>query len=173
MSGTSLDRLEWAVEIMSAQPDDQILEIGCGRGSAVRLIAEKLSTGHITAIDRSQKMTFLAEQANAELIAAGVATINNTEFPDADFTPTSFDKIFLFNINAFWMDPVAELNEVRRLLKPHGVFYIFHQPPLGHEPAEFAEKFKENLTGVSLKLRCDLRRFEPAGAGVCVISRPA
>ncbi len=173
MSGTSLDRLKWAVEKMNIQPSDQVLEIGCGRGNAVRLVAEKLTTGHITAIDRSEKMTTVAEQANADLITSGVVTIVNTEFPDATFKPETFDKIFLFNINVFWMDPVSELDEIRRLLKPNGVFYIFHQPPPEHDPAEFAGKFEENLT----KSKFDIDgvifgEFEPVGA-ICVISQPA
>ncbi len=173
MSGTSLDRLQWAVEIMDIQPGDQILEIGCGRGNAVRLVAEKLSTGHITAIDCSEKMTTVAEQSNAELIVSGVATILNTEFPDATFHPASFRKIFLFNINLFWMDPAAELNEVRRLLRPNGIFYIFHQPPPGHEPTEYAERFRENLSKNKFEIRDVIfGKFEPIGA-VCVISRPS
>lgn len=158
---------------MNVQPCDHILEIGCGRGNAVGLIAEKLTRGHITAIDRSEKMTSVAEQTNADLIDSGIATVINTEFPNASFTTAGFDKIFLFNINVFWMDPVTELDEVRRLLKPTGVFYIFHQPPPGHEPAEFADKFKENLTKNNVEIKeVIFGDFEPVGA-VCIISRPA
>lgn len=173
MNGTSLDRLMWAVEILNVQPGDQILEIGCGRGNAVRLVAEKLTTGHITAIDRSETMSTVAEQTNADLIDSGTATIINTEFPDPSFKNKSFDKIFLFNINVFWMDPVSELDEIRRLLKPSGTFHIFHQPPPGHEPTEFAEKFKENLAKNKFEIDDVIfGEFEPVGA-VCVISRPA
>ncbi len=173
MFGTGIDRLKWAVGLMNIQPDDQVLEIGCGRGNAVRLVAEKLITGHITAIDRSEKMTSVAEQTNADLIDLGVFTVTNTVFPDPSFGPEGFDTIFLFNINVFWMDPVAELNEVRRLLKPNGIFYIFHQPPPEHDPAEFAEKFKENLNRNEFEIvKVIFGEFEPVGA-VCMISRPS
>lgn len=172
MSGTNFDRQRWAVEIMNVQPNDQILEIGCGRGNAVRLVAGKVKSGHITALDRSEKMTSVAKQTNADVIASGLATVIHSEFPHAGLKSASFDKIFLFNINVFWMDPIAELNEVRRLLKPSGVFYIFHQPPPGHEPAEFAAKFKENLTKNNFDIKeVIFGEFEPVGA-VCVISRP-
>jgi hypothetical protein len=46
------DRIAWTVDLLDPQPDDTILEVGCGNGAAVSLIAPRLQTGVITAIDR-------------------------------------------------------------------------------------------------------------------------
>ncbi|MGH9223125.1 MAG: class I SAM-dependent methyltransferase [Acidimicrobiales bacterium] len=43
----------WAVELLDVAPDDRILEAGCGPGVATALVCERLTTGQITAIDRS------------------------------------------------------------------------------------------------------------------------
>jgi hypothetical protein len=48
------ERFRWAVETLDPAPSDRLLEIGCGPGVAVSLICETLSTGTITAIDRSK-----------------------------------------------------------------------------------------------------------------------
>jgi ubiquinone/menaquinone biosynthesis C-methylase UbiE len=38
-------RLLWAVERLSVEPDDHLLEIGCGSGVAVSLICDRLGDG--------------------------------------------------------------------------------------------------------------------------------
>ena len=139
-------RYRWAVDNLDVQPDDVILEIGCGYGHSIPLICEQLSTGKLTAIDRSAKMASAASESNAKFIEAGKADIFHHDILDSFLPDSSFDKIFLFNINVFWMDPVAELAEIRRLLKPNGRFFLFHQPPPGHFLNEFEEAFRANLT---------------------------
>lgn len=145
MSRKVPERYRWAVDLLNVRPGDYILEIGCGRGHAVGLVCERLVSGCITAIDRSEKMAAAALAANRQHIESGKAEMLHQDLLDSLLAPASFDKIFLFNINAFWMDPVSELREVKRLLKPDGEFFIFHQPPPGHDSAEFAVEFRKNL----------------------------
>jgi ubiquinone/menaquinone biosynthesis C-methylase UbiE len=59
------ERVVWAVDVLDVQPDDHILEIGCGHGLAVTLICERLHNGQLTALDRSQKMIEVTKQRNA------------------------------------------------------------------------------------------------------------
>ena len=47
-------RLIWAVELMDPQPGDNVLEIGCGPGYGAELICQRLTTGKLFAIDRSE-----------------------------------------------------------------------------------------------------------------------
>ena len=146
-------RYFWAVDLLDARPNDRILEIGCGRGHAIALVCDRLTSGRLTAIDRSEKMVEAARKANKHHIDSGKAEILHQDLLDSALPPASFDKIFLFNINAFWMDPVAELAEVRRLLKPGGAFHLFHQPPPGHELQEFMDAFRRNLSGNRFSIR--------------------
>jgi len=138
-------RYRWAVEILDVQPDDLILEIGCGYGHSIPLICEKLTTGHLTAIDRSEKMVSDASAANRQFIGSGRITVLHQDLLDNHLPASTFDKVFLFNINAFWMDPREELDMIRRLLKPAGRFYLLHQPPPGHDLEEFENAFQKNL----------------------------
>jgi len=46
-------RLAAVVDALPLRPDMRVLEIGCGPGAAARAVAERFTTGHILAIDRS------------------------------------------------------------------------------------------------------------------------
>jgi protein-L-isoaspartate O-methyltransferase len=46
-------RIRWSVEQLDVQPDDRLLEVGCGHGVAVSLVCQTLGGGTIHAIDRS------------------------------------------------------------------------------------------------------------------------
>ncbi len=61
------DRFIWAVEMLHIDPDDHILEIGCGHGIAVSLIAPQLKTGSITAVDSSRAMIDKAQRKTKAL----------------------------------------------------------------------------------------------------------
>lgn len=141
------ERYRWAADLLSVRPDEQILEIGCGYGLMIGLICDRLKSGHITAIDRSDAMVQAASERNKSHLGSGKAEILHQDLLDSKLPSASFDKVFLFNINAFWMDPVQELAEIRRILRLSGEFHIFHQPPPGHELGEFMEAFRKNLSG--------------------------
>ena len=155
--------------MLDVHPDDRILEIGCGRGKMIGLICERLDS----AIDRSEKMVDAARRSNERYIAAGKAEILHQDLLDAKLPPASFDKIFLFNINAFWMDPVAELAEVIRLVRRGGEFYLFHQPPPKHEIEEFVDRFKLNLIKNEFDVVSTSVETITGNQMTCVISRPS
>jgi SAM-dependent methyltransferase len=138
------DRIIWAVNILDVRPDDIILEVGCGNGAAISLICGRLVNGHIMAIDRSEKMIAIARKNNREFLKSGKADILHGSIETSEL-PSNFSKIFLFNLNVFWMDPVAELAAVGRALTASGKLYIFHNPPPGSRLEEFAEAIAGNL----------------------------
>lgn len=166
------ERIEWAIGVLDVQPADVILEIGCGTGLAIGPVCSRLNDGHLTAIDRSASQIEKALTANPEAIASGKADIILTEFLEADLPARHFDKIFLFNINVFWMDPKAELAEINRLLDPDGKFFLFHQPPPGNDVEEFAEAFRNNLVKYGFEIDGTyFSKPERAVDTLCLISR--
>jgi ubiquinone/menaquinone biosynthesis C-methylase UbiE len=67
------ERLRSIVEQLSIRPSERVLEIGCGHGVAATLVCQRLESGHLTAIDRSEKMIEAAKRRNAEQVEAGKA----------------------------------------------------------------------------------------------------
>ncbi len=123
------ERFEWATEVLDIQPGDRILEIGCGAGIAVRLIASRLKKGSITAIDQSAAMIRMATRRNREFSDAKKSIFLTGSFADTKLPYPEYDKIFAFNVSVFWKNPVTELAIIAAHLKKNGHFYLFHQPP--------------------------------------------
>ena len=167
------ERYRWAADLLDVRPDDNILEIGCGYGHIIGLVCKRLINGHITALDRSDKMVRAARERNWQHIDSGKAEIFHQDLLDSKLPPARFDKVFLFNINAFWMDPVSELAEVKRVLRPGGEFFIFHQPPPQHEIDEFVERFESNLTKNEFEIVSSSVDVVERKEMACVISRPS
>jgi SAM-dependent methyltransferase len=51
------------VDALPLEPHFRVLEIGCGPGAAARAVAERLTTGHVLAIDRSPTAVAQATRA--------------------------------------------------------------------------------------------------------------
>ncbi|MBA2378921.1 MAG: class I SAM-dependent methyltransferase [Blastocatellia bacterium] len=163
-------RFEWAVSILAPQPSDRILEIGCGRGGMTDAVASQLESGEIIAIDRSPKMIDAATERNAAYISAGTATLILEDFADSALTEHTFDKIFVFNLNVFWMDPRDELSKVASLLSDGGRFYIFHIPPPGGDTAEYDTAFRTSLEKSGFEVLQPT--FDGELNAVCLIATP-
>jgi SAM-dependent methyltransferase len=59
------------VDALPLWPEARVLEIGCGPGAAARAVADRLTTGHILATDRSAAAIAQARTACAAQIASG------------------------------------------------------------------------------------------------------
>ena len=100
--------------------DGRYLDIGCGSGYTVRWAAEAAPDGRAVGIDVSPRMIALARQRSSRL--------PNTEYHVASFPddhplePGSFDVIYSMEVFYYLPDLVEGLAEVRRLLRPGGVF---------------------------------------------------
>lgn len=149
-------RQRWAVETMAVASHDHLLEIGCGRGVAVSLVARRLATGRIVAIDRAATMARLATERNAHHISSGTAEVRCAEFESVDLPTRYFTKIFAVNVNLFWLGAgVQQIDRMRSLLVPGGRLYVFGERPVSVHPMA-------NLTSTERLLRA--RGFATTGS---------
>ena len=164
------ERIAWAVETLDVQPDDHLLEIGCGHGVAVDLICQTLTKGHITAIERSEKMITAAQKRNQAHMAAGKAILQAAALDKADFGDATFNKIFAINVSLFWMEPAETLAVVKQHLSKDGGLYIFHQPPVVEKTREIAEQLTHILPAHGFTVREVLfQEMEPVESS-CVVA---
>ena len=174
MAGKASERLVWAVETLALDPADQVLEVGCGHGVAVSLVCERLTSGRITAIDRSSKMIAMAARRNREHVAGGRAMLKTAALEEADLGDERFDKIFAFNVAPFWLQPQEALGIVRRHLAPDGAVYLFWDARHGQSDRApyLADQLSEKLRLAGFSVgRVLIKDLRPVPA-VCVSGRP-
>lgn len=100
-------------------PTCAVLELGCGTGTTALRLAP--SVGRIVATDAAREMIEIAREraatAGCDNVAFAVAAAARIEAPDA-----AFDAVLAFNLLHLVPDRGATYKEVRRLLKPGGLF---------------------------------------------------
>ena len=101
------------------QPDMEVLEIGCGTGSAA--IAHAPFVGHIRATDLSTRMVEIAKDkakaAGIDNVTFEALSVDALDVPDA-----SIDAVMAHNILHLLEDKEQAIADIHNMLKPGGVF---------------------------------------------------
>jgi ubiquinone/menaquinone biosynthesis C-methylase UbiE len=123
------ERLRSIVASLGIQPNDRVLEIGCGHGVAATLVCERLDGGFLTAVDRSAKMIEAASRRNAEHVAAGRAEFLVAALEDLDLGERRVDKVFAVRVGLSHRDPERARSLVEPWLAPGGEVRAFFDEP--------------------------------------------
>ena len=110
---------EQAIELMAIPLDARVLDVGCGSGWATRLMAEKARDGRVVGIDIADEMIRLAVESSTRYanVEFKVASAEKLPFNNGEFTHAfSMESLY------YYADMGAALREIRRVLKPGGLF---------------------------------------------------
>ena len=100
----------------------EVLDVGFGRGKALNLLAKNFPNSHFTGYEISEEGVLFAQ---AEADANGCENVNFEIRSGADFDDDSrFDLIFTFDAVHDQADPDALLRNIRRALKPDGIYLM-------------------------------------------------
>ena len=114
-----------AIAALELRPSDEVLELGCGPGQAASMMAATVRHGTVHAIDQSATMLMQARSRNRQLLREGRLRLYRARVEQLPFGDNSMDKILAVNVAYFWDDPLAVLNEARRVLRPDGILSIY------------------------------------------------
>ena len=126
--GTASARLAWAAEVAAPRPADRVLEVGCGHGVLLDLMAARVTVGTVVGVDRSATMTTAAAARNRAAVEAGRVQLRTSTLLDADLADAVFDLVVAVHVGAFWRAPADEYAVVRRVLAPGGRLVLVTQP---------------------------------------------
>lgn len=109
-------------------PDDYLIEIGCGGGA---MLKDALKSGcRAAAVDHSFDMVRLAQEVNADAVAAGRLVVEHASADRLPFRDATFTRGAMTGVLGFLPDAVTALRELWRVLRPGGRLVI-----LGSDPA--------------------------------------
>ena len=180
MTKSNMASNKWVVSLMNLEPDDTVLEIGFGPGTALRDILEITTNGKTAGIDISKLMVDQAKQLNKKAVSEGRLDLRQGEAAAMPWDANSFDKVFAVNVVYLWPNLSTVFNEILRVLKPNGRVVLYLAPiemmdALGFSNLEaFTIHSQEDVLNACRKAgfsKTDVASSNMGdGVGVCVIA---
>ncbi len=173
--GSNRERTLWTVGLLNVEPDDRILEFGCGPGLGVEACAARLGGGVVTGLDHSQTMLDQAARRNRDAIAAGRARLQLGGVERLGESEGPFTKVFSVNVVLFIPDKAALFASLLRLLAADGTVATTYQPrhknPTRADAFAMAEEIERAMTAAGFTaIRTEERALKPAPA-ICVVGQ--
>ena len=165
------------IENLNIQPTDTILDIGFGNGYLVRRISNE-NLQKICGIDISSDMLKVASKKSKKKIEQGKVELLLADVQNLPFENALIDKIYTINTVYFWQDIDSGFAEIKRVLKPNGVFLnvIYLKNWLDKLPITqygFSKYTAEQIEKITIKNGLKIERiFEiQSKKSICVIAR--
>jgi len=106
---------EEALEMIDVQRNDRVLDVGCGTGFGTEALLEESEDVH--GLDQSR---YQLEQAWAKLGKHDPVSFYRGDAERLPFADDTFDVVWSSGSIEYWPNPVAGLEECRRVVKPGG-----------------------------------------------------
>ena len=113
---------ELALNLLSINNHDTILEIGFGNGNFFNKILVSAEDLKVYGIDYSELMVKEAIANNIDSIKRGALNLRSGNSYSLPYADSIFDAVFCINVIYFWQNPTGHLKEIYRVLKPGGCF---------------------------------------------------
>jgi SAM-dependent methyltransferase len=173
MAFRNKERSWWVLPLLEIRDKDRVLEVGFGSGADIRRVSEIAVHGFVAGIDHSEVMLHQASRRNAAGIGAGRVELQLGSASRLPYLDASFDKVFCINVAQFWPDPLAPIEELRRVLRKGGRIAIAVQP--GSEGAsertarDTGRMLTENLKSAGFsEVRLESKKLKPVSV-VCAV----
>lgn len=108
-----------AISRLPLEEGDRVLDLGTGSGYMLRQLRETYATGQSIGVDASIEMIRNARQYTDDLFLHFLGAV----FSQLPLRSNSFDCVWSMEAFYYAQDPRGVLEEIRRILKPGGVFF--------------------------------------------------
>jgi ubiquinone/menaquinone biosynthesis C-methylase UbiE len=116
-----LDITQKTLRLMELNPDERVLDLGCGSGWATRLLAQLAGHGRVVGIDISDEMVRQARTESAQSHDIEFRVGSAAQIPSED---NSFDKVLSVESFYYYPDQYRALEELFRVMAPKGWLFI-------------------------------------------------
>ena len=104
------------------RPGMDVLDVGCGPGTITVDLGRRVAPGRITGIDRSADV--VAQAASHASQQSVDARFGEGDVYALDYADASFDVVHAHQVLQHLRDPIAALQEMRRVLRPAGIVAV-------------------------------------------------
>ena len=108
---------------------NKILDIGCGGGIAIKEFSRIFPEAIIFGIDHSEEMVKLSSRNNTRKLKEDKIVIQNNSVENISIKSNTIDIVTAFDTISFWDNHKKAIEEIKRVLKIKGVFYIINGYP--------------------------------------------
>jgi len=121
MNGQNRPMYHETAQRLSLSGSNNILDIGCGNGYMLNMLASQ-HNGTFSGIDISESILRAASRRNRSFIRAGQMSFTLAHAAELPFDDAAFDRAYTVNTVYFWEDLDKTMAEIRRVLRPQGIF---------------------------------------------------
>ncbi|MFX0070576.1 MAG: class I SAM-dependent methyltransferase [Candidatus Hermodarchaeota archaeon] len=117
----------WGLSHISINPEDIILDIGCGGGMNIYNFAPKINGGKVFGIDYSDVSVQMSKKLNKNFIESGVVEIQKASVSSLPFSENSFNLVTGFETYYFWPDLINDLKGILKVLRSGGKLLLVNE----------------------------------------------
>ena len=112
----------WGLKHLDIKSDDIILDVGCGGGININRMAKHAKK--VYGVDYSIESVKVSREVNRQEIFDGKVEVVKGDVQSLPFEEDTFDIVTAFETVYFWPNIEKCFGEVKRVLKPGGIFLI-------------------------------------------------
>lgn len=152
---------DWGFQFLEIPENGNILDCGCGGGANMERILREYPKTTAWGIDYSEVSVEKSRKVNGKAIAEGRCRVLRASVMELPFENEKFDLVTAFETVYFWPDLLKSFQEVYRVTKGGGVFFICNEC---NGDTDKDDKWTEKIPGMKIYKDFQLKDFlEQAG----------
>jgi ubiquinone/menaquinone biosynthesis C-methylase UbiE len=154
---------DWGLKHVLIEKRFTILDVGCGGGRTIQKMAAIATEGMIYGVDYARGSVAASRGKNAQLIKAGRIEIRRASVSNLPFPNDKFDLVTAVETQYYWPDPVEDMREILRVLKPGGTLIIIAESYKGGRYDKLQRPVMRLLNSTHLSVDEHWELFSTAG----------